>query len=294
MLRRPSLEHHSVSLHTYSGESRTMGIRRSRTASRRTLQGQHDAGAYRSLGDTDINGFVPLEGGYQVKGLRLTELYSSIQGEGPRMGAVTSFVRFGGCNMRCAGWPCDTPHAILPEIWKHDPIVPPDYIVKKVRDLPGKNVCITGGEPTLQPLEDLEKLGTQLLLEDYTVDVFSNGSLKPFPLWMLMEPSVCIIMDWKLAGSGENQTGMEVRIQNARALTSKDALKFVIVDDMDFESAMFIWKSLGELKCSIWAGVAWGRYSEADLIERIKAARVPWRMNIQLHKFIYPGVDKGI
>jgi len=229
-----------------------------------------------------------------LKGLRLTELYSSIQGEGPRMGAVTTFVRFGGCNMRCAGWPCDTPQAIFPERWRHDPIVPADHILKKCYDMPGSNVCITGGEPTMQPTEELENLGTELLLHDYTIDVFSNGSLKAFPLWMVMEPSVCIIMDWKLAGSEEHQNGVDVRIANAHVLKSKDALKFVIADDMDFESALFIWKALGDLECSIWAGVAWGKYTEANLIERIKHARVPWRVNVQMHKYVYPGVEQGI
>ena len=49
--------------------------------------------------------------------LRLVENYVSTQGEGPRTGLPTHFVRFGGCNMECLGWPCDTPHAVKPELY---------------------------------------------------------------------------------------------------------------------------------------------------------------------------------
>ncbi|MGE4653124.1 MAG: 7-carboxy-7-deazaguanine synthase QueE, partial [Myxococcota bacterium] len=42
----------------------------------------------------------------------LVEVFSSIQGEGPHVGASTVFVRFGGCDLRCA-W-CDSPHTWLP------------------------------------------------------------------------------------------------------------------------------------------------------------------------------------
>jgi len=40
------------------------------------------------------------------------EVFSSVQGEGPRIGERHIFVRFQGCNIRCRY--CDTPAAIQP------------------------------------------------------------------------------------------------------------------------------------------------------------------------------------
>ena len=41
--------------------------------------------------------------------VQLVEMFSSVQGEGPELGARTLFVRFAECDLRCA-W-CDTPHS---------------------------------------------------------------------------------------------------------------------------------------------------------------------------------------
>lgn len=224
--------------------------------------------------------------------LRLTELYSSIQGEGPNMGVVTSFVRFGGCNMRCPGWPCDTQHAIQPSMWRHDPVKEAQEIMRDLKQMPGKNVCITGGEPTMQDPSALQQLANSLILQGYTIDVFTNGSLHEFPGWM-MHPRVSIMLDWKLRGSGEAQRGLPVRLQNVQLLRPKDGMKFVICDEQDFEQAAALTR---ELRCeaSLWAGVAWGRYPEAKLARQIIARDLPWRMNIQVHKFIWPEAERGI
>lgn len=226
------------------------------------------------------------------KGLRLTELYSSVQGEGPRTGTPTVFVRFGGCNMRCPGWPCDTQHAIQPILWAKDPVLSANTIFEQVRDNPGHNVCITGGEPTMQPYDALEELATALLSHHYTIDVFTNGSLNLFPMWML-EDKVCVIMDWKLHGSGEATRGLEVRRSNVRRLSSKDAIKFVVKDEPDLKEAMKVASEI-QPECPIWVGVAWGKYPADELVKDVLTYGLNWRVNIQVHKYIWPGVEKGI
>ena|SRR5215467_2408054 len=229
-----------------------------------------------------------------AKGLRLTELYPSIQGEGPHTGEPTVFVRFGGCNMRCPGWPCDTQHAIEPSMWRNDPIVEVVDLLGQIQELPGDNICITGGEPTMQPAEHLSDLVSGLLQMHYTIDMFTNGSLHPFAEWT-RDSSVCIIMDWKLKGSGEWQTGVELRLQNLQTLTTKDAIKFVIKDDDDFKEAIDMWHALkGMTSAVFWVGTAWGHYKEADLVKRVLEEDLPWKVNIQVHKYVWPGVEKGI
>ena len=227
------------------------------------------------------------------KGLRLTELYSSVQGEGPRTGLPTVFVRFGGCNMRCPLWPCDTQHAIQPSMWSKDPVLGPTEIYDQISELPGKHVCITGGEPTMQPYDELEILADHLFQHHYTIDVFTNGSLNLFPLWMTEEEPVSVIMDWKLQGSGEASRGLEVRRANVRRLGSKDALKFVISNQADFEEAIELVDVIRP-ECPIWAGVAWGKLPEYQLIADILSLNLPWRINVQVHKYIWQGVEKGI
>jgi 7-carboxy-7-deazaguanine synthase len=223
-----------------------------------------------------------------MAGLRLTELYTSVQGEGPKTGVKTVFVRFGGCNMRCPGWPCDTPQAILPEQWKNDPLVDPDKLVEMVLQQPGAmNVCITGGEPTMQPPQKLKAFVEGLLELAYTIDVFTNGSLVDFPTWMY-EPEVTVILDWKLQGSGEAQRGTDTRLANLKRLKANDVVKFVIASDADYLEAVSLWKLFKDMtRATFWAGVAWGKFNEDELVEEIIANRIDWHLNVQVHKYIW-------
>ena len=56
------------------------------------------------MGDTDVPSFVP---GVM---LRVNEVYDrpTVQGEGPHVGRLCTFVRLWGCNLHCR-W-CDTPY----------------------------------------------------------------------------------------------------------------------------------------------------------------------------------------
>jgi 7-carboxy-7-deazaguanine synthase len=226
--------------------------------------------------------------------LRVVELYSSIQGEGPLTGVPTIFCRFGGCNMRCPGWPCDTPYAIEPAQWRNSP----QYDAFKLRDminsLNGYNICFTGGEPTMQPPDLLLELYLQLRSYGYTFEMFTNGSLHELPPW-IMSGSVHVMMDWKLPGSGEAETGRDIRLTNSGLLEVKDGIKFVIKDNEDFEVAIATYEMLRQRNCraTFWAGVAWGN-SEAELINKIIERNLPWRFNIQTHRYIWPEATKGV
>jgi organic radical activating enzyme len=98
---------------------------------------------------------------------RITEIFSSLQGEGPRMGERHLFIRFEACHMACSY--CDEAGKRAREMSLAD-------VLRKVQRLEKKEgphtcVSLTGGEPLLyvdflKPLcAALEKKGYRILLE---------------------------------------------------------------------------------------------------------------------------------
>ncbi|MFW6140113.1 MAG: 7-carboxy-7-deazaguanine synthase QueE [Acidobacteriota bacterium] len=98
--------------------------------------------------------------------LKITEIFSSVQGEGLRQGEPTLFVRLTGCNLRCDF--CDTKYA-----WEGGEKLSVEEIIKRVKrerqKFPAPWVCITGGEPLIQDLkgitEALKKMGMKIQIE---------------------------------------------------------------------------------------------------------------------------------
>jgi len=98
--------------------------------------------------------------------LKITEIFSSFQGEGLRQGEPTLFIRLTGCNLKCDF--CDTKYA-----WKGGENLSIDEIIKKIKkeqkEFPASWVCITGGEPLIQDLkaltEELKKMGMNIQIE---------------------------------------------------------------------------------------------------------------------------------
>ena len=230
---------------------------------------------------------------------RLNEHYTSVQGEGPRVGVLTQFVRFSGCNMRCPGWPCDTQHAIQPALYRNDPKLMTEELLDKVMAegvLSGAtNICLTGGEPFLQDETMLLHLARELLNAGYTLDIFTNGSF-PFPLW-IKTSHVVVNLDWKLPGSGEAETNVDTRRENAvTMLRGKDAIKFVCTDASDLLYAKGVYEDLTKSQCDaqFFVGRAWDKFAYDDIIDFVKRHQLPWRLNVQTHKYIWPDKERGI
>jgi 7-carboxy-7-deazaguanine synthase len=234
--------------------------------------------------------------------LRVSEYYLSYQGEGPNTGTPTIFLRFAGCNFKCPGWPCDTQFAIDPKIFTKEQTTY-KYSKDLVDDVmtlwyPGVNICFTGGEVLLQPNDELEELASELVSRTgygTALEMFTNGSL---PLGKTLRKQFqSIILDWKLPGSGEAYGNPAVLYQNLSALRSTDAIKFTIRNYDDFEIAKNRYHTdiLGgensdgdPLLAPVFAGIVWeSRSREADLVRWIQEAKLPWYLNVQLHKYIW-------
>lgn len=83
--------------------------------------------------------------------LRISEIFSSVQGEGRYLGVPSTFIRVSGCNLRCV-W-CDTPYAS----WEPEgPTLALEQIVNQADHYANTHVVLTGGEPMLfDPIEEL-------------------------------------------------------------------------------------------------------------------------------------------
>lgn len=233
--------------------------------------------------------------------MRISEIYLSMQGEGPRVGRPTIFVRFGGCNLRCALWPCDTQHAIDPVYRKEWIQHTPEEVYKKIQQaadgLEWYNVCYTGGEPFLQSDTELERL-TALLMDDRHIEwieCFSNGTIE-YPAWA--PGYISFIMDWKLPGSGEDVHN-PVRIKNLEELKTTahvQSVKFTIADKTDFRYAVDMYNQyMKDDEFQIWAGIVWNKnLTNAELIRWIFENKLPWNFSMQVHNHVWDRKKRGI
>lgn len=236
--------------------------------------------------------------------LRVSEIYLSSQGEGPNVGSPTVFVRFAGCNLKCPGWPCDTPHAIFPNLFQRNQrLMTPFEVAEEVMKVgyAGVNVCFTGGEPFLQNNDLLEELCELLAVQDIRrLECFSNGTLK-YPEWVY--DHIYFVLDWKLPGSGEelSEHVQNVRWENVCELDSSDAIKFTVASLEDFEAAVEAYekiKATFEVPLDmpqVFCGVVWNKMSNADLVGMMFGGRqLTWRLNVQVHNYIWDREQRGI
>ena len=130
--------------------------------------------------------------------VKISEIFATIQGEGPNTGIPVIFLRTALCNLSCHF--CDTPYTFnwegtdiklstkSYEQVKYDPrkeiiIMSPIEILEKVKSLAGKNikrVILTGGEPLLHQRSNAFVAALVLLVANgFKIEVETNGTLKP-------------------------------------------------------------------------------------------------------------------
>jgi 7-carboxy-7-deazaguanine synthase len=226
--------------------------------------------------------------------MRLIEIYKSVQGESSFAGLPCIFVRLAGCNLRCS-W-CDSEYTFTSG-YK----MSLDEVMGEVRKLaPVKLVEITGGEPMLQERE-VVPLMEQLLDEGYQILIETSGER---PLENIPKP-VHKIVDVKCPASGESGS---FRVDNLRSLASGDEVKFVVANREDYEFARHFVRQHGlEAICgNVLFSPAFrkdaGPQRTADnclldpkqLVDWILADGLNVRLGLQIHKFIWEPMTKGV
>lgn len=118
--------------------------------------------------------------------LFVSEIFKSIQGEGPKIGTPSIFLRLGICNLHC-DW-CDTPYTWKAGVRDYKAI-DIEEIVSQTKKLRQKqnihNLVITGGEPLLQQ-EKLEKLLALPEFKNMEIEFETNGSMPLLPSFKKM------------------------------------------------------------------------------------------------------------
>lgn len=213
--------------------------------------------------------------------LRVTEIFYSIQGESTWAGTPCAFVRLSGCNLRCR-W-CDTAYSY--PAGEERSI---GDILQTVADFGVALVEITGGEPLAQ--EGSPALAQALIDAGYTVLVETNGSL---PMDRLPS-AVHRIMDLKAPGSGMSG---HIYWPNLDVLSAaRDEIKAVLSDREDYEWARDLIHTYGlDKRCrAVLFSPVSGALSARQLAEWILADRLPVRLQVQLHKIIWPPEMRGV
>jgi len=212
--------------------------------------------------------------------LTVNEIFHSIQGESRRAGEPCVFVRLTACDLRCS-W-CDTPYAFYEG--KKRSI---DDVIAEVERYQCPLVEITGGEPLLQ--EDVYPLMEQLLARGLTVMIETGGhrSISRVP------DGVLRIMDVKCPGSGEAHRN---HWENLALIGSRDEVKFVIRDREDYEYARDVVAryNLPEKAGAILFSPVHGVLDARVLSEWVLSDRIPVRLQLQLHKFIWSPETRGV
>ena len=212
--------------------------------------------------------------------LTVNEIFYSIQGESTRAGRPCVFVRLTACDLRCS-W-CDTAYAFY-----EGRKMSIDEVVAAVDRYACPLVEITGGEPLLQ--DDVYELMNRLLAGGCTV-MLETGGHRPITR---VPRAVIKIVDIKCPGSGEADKNDWTNLDR---LAPHDEVKFVIADRADYEFARetVARHQLASRAAAILFSPVHDVLAPKTLSEWILEDRLPVRLQLQLHKFIWSANTRGV
>jgi len=196
------------------------------------------------------------------------------------MGSPALFIRLSACDLRCTY--CDTEYAF----YEGKEMSIPE-ILHAIECYPTRLALVTGGEPMLQ--KSVHHLFRELLERGYMVCLETGGHI---PL-KDVDPRVHKIMDLKCPSSG---MGSHNHYENVEYLTRNDEIKFVVGDRDDFD-----WACDAIRRYDLSSRVGMLLFSPVykklpyDLLAQwVLDCGLPVRMQLQLHKIIWPGAMRGV
>jgi 7-carboxy-7-deazaguanine synthase len=212
--------------------------------------------------------------------MKVNEIFYSIQGESSFAGRPFVFVRLSGCNLRCSY--CDTAYA-----FDEGTEISVPEIIDRIQTFPTKFVLVTGGEPMLQT--SVHDLIAALLAREYTVLLETGGQCSLADV----DSRVHKIVDFKCPSSGMESHNV---YDNIHSLTLRDEVKFVVGDRRDFDWACQMIRrfDLTSHAGAVLISPVFPELSSADLADWILKCGLPVRLQVQLHKIIWPEIPRGV
>ncbi len=214
-------------------------------------------------------------------GLRLTEIFYSLQGEANDSGYPSVFVRLTGCPLRCTY--CDTTYS-----FEGGERMSLQSIFDQITGFGVKHVCVTGGEPLAQP--NCIPLLKQLCDAGLKVSLETSGALCVKDV----DVRVSKVVDLKTPSSGEQARNL---MDNLNYLTPHDQIKFVICnrEDYDWAKQQLQQYGLDTLVSTVWFSPAFAIDTATpslpafarSLADWIVADCLPVRFQLQLHKLLW-------
>lgn len=202
--------------------------------------------------------------------LKVVEIFNSVDGEVNSFGqgTPTTFIRFAGCNLTCPY--CDTPTQPYTEMTT-------EQVIKQIEQIGCPKITLTGGEPLLQPIDDLLKIATL-----FQSSIETNGTLPIAPITGLIDS---VVMNYKRQSPP--------LIENFLWLGKGDYFKIMIdsPDMLQNNSIPDIIALVRGREIRHWPTIALSpvlnTVSAAQIIEFIQEHKL-WnvKLNVQLHKFI--------
>lgn len=212
-------------------------------------------------------------------GLKVNEIFHSIQGESTHAGRPCVFVRLTYCNLRCTY--CDTEYAFYQGSERSI-----DEILEVVGGYGCKLVEVTGGEPLIQ--RETAQLLERLVAEGYEVLLETSGA---WPI-DVVPSGVRTIMDIKTPGSGMVTSN---RWGNLDLLKPGDEVKFVICGREDYVWAKGVVAEHDlTARCAVLFSPSHGQLEASDLSAWVLADRLDVRVQLQIHKYIWSPTTRGV
>jgi 7-carboxy-7-deazaguanine synthase len=175
----------------------------------------------------------------------VTDIFSSIQGEGIFAGARQIFIRFKSCNMACEF--CDTPNDGAVKEYSPAQLMAEVKILSESKG-PHHSISLTGGEPLVYTefLGEFLPILKRTKLKSY---LETNGTL-PNELAKIIEYVDIVAMDFKLPSSTGGRAYWKEHLEFLKIAVSKKVLvKAVVTTDTkksDIEEAVSLIRSVNK------------------------------------------------
>jgi Organic radical activating enzymes len=196
----------------------------------------------------------------------VVEHFYSPQGEGLFAGAPAFFVRLFGCPVKCK-W-CDTQ-----ESWRATPSA--KMSAEEIAKLAAQTKCgfavITGGEPTIHPLQELVDA---FHARNIRVHLETSGVMEKTADfdWITLSP--------KLFAN-----------THSSYLESADEFKFIVSNREEITEYVSRFEKYIDEKKAVFITPEWSRVSDRELLdaisETVKTLGAPYRLGCQLHKYYF-------